>query len=277
MLELLHKALFAFISGFSELFLVSTSGNQLIYRTLSGYDLSDNLLFLGIHLGCLVALMMNCHQRIRYLKNQKRLERPGKRRRGRQPDLASLSDVRILNTAVWPVLLGAIFCRKAQLWGGGLFQTVLFLVINGIVLYLPRLLRSGNKDARSITLFDGLMIGFGGALGAIPGFSRLGCMYSIGLSCGSDKNYALDLSILLTIPAMVASFLVDLFWCTAGLGSLTGLQLLGAVVAFVTAFAGTRLAIATVRFVCDRSNTVVFAYYSWGSAMFLLLIYLFVS
>lgn len=277
MLELLHKALFAFISGFSELFFVPAAAHQLLYRTLSGYDLSDSFLSFGIHLGCLVALMMNYHERIRYLRNQKRLERPGKRRRGRQPDVAALIDIRILNTAVWPLLLGMLLYQKARIWITGPFRVALILTLNGMLLYLPRLLSSGNKNSHSFTRFDGVLMGLGGGLSVFAGFSRLGGMYSIGISRGAERSYALDLSILLSIPAIAAMLCIDIFSCTAGMANITGLLLLGSLVAFVTSYAGAYLGIRLIRLTINRTNTVGFAYYSWGLAMFLLLIYLFVS
>jgi hypothetical protein len=61
------------------------------------------------------------------------------------------------------------------------------------------------------------------------------------------------------------------------LANITGLQLLGLVVAFLASSVGAYLSIGLTRFTINRTNTVGFAYYSWGLAMFLLLIYLFVS
>lgn len=277
MLELLHKALFALISGFSELIFVSTTAHQLLYRTVTGYDLSDSILSLGIHLGCIVALLMNCNRRIKHLRSEKRLERPVKRRRGRQPDIASLMDVRILNTAVVPLLLGFFFYRRAAAWICSPLRVALVLIINGVVLFLPRLLSSGNKNGRSFTQMDGLLMGLGGAFGVIPGFSRMGCMYSVGIARGAGKNYALELSLMLSIPALGAMLCLDIYGCTVTTGAISGFQLLGALVAALSAYAGAYMSIKFIRFICSRSTSLGFAYFSWGLAIFLLLIYLFVS
>lgn len=277
MLELLHKAMFALIAGFSELTFVSTEAHQWLYRTLTGYELSDSFLSFGIHLGCLAALLLNCYQRIKYLRSQKRLHRPGKRRHVRQPDVVALIDIRILNTAVVPLMLGLLFRRRAMDWCNGSLGCALALILNGIVLFAPRLLRSGNKDARSFTRLDGVLMGIGGVLGIFPGFSRLGCMYSVGTARGAQGHYVLELGILLSIPVVGALLCMDLYSCTVALAGVTGLQLIGALVAALTAFAGACAGLKVIRFVCDHSTATVFAYYSWGLAMFLLLIYLFVS
>lgn len=277
MLELLHKAIFALISGFSELVFASTTAHQMLYRTVTGYDLSDNLLSLGIHLGCFIALMMNCRSRIKQLRSEKKLESSGKRRRGRQPDIASLMDIRILNTAVIPLLLGFLLYRTAARWISGPFLMALILLINGAVLFLPRLLSAGNKNGRSFTQMDGLLMGLAGILGMIPGFSRMGCMYSIGTARGAEKSYALELCLLLNIPAVAAMLCVDFYGCLTAAVDFSALQLLGAMVAAVASYAGAHMGIGLIRMICNRSTTVGFAYYSWGFAIFMLLIYLFVS
>lgn len=277
MLELLQKALFALISGFTELIFASTTAHQLLYRTVTGYEASDSLLSLGIHLGCFIALLMHCRKRIKQLQNEKRLEHSGKRRRGRQPDIASLMDIRILNTATVALLLGFLMYRSAALWIADSFRMALVLMVGGAVLFLPRLLSTGNKNGRSFTQMDGLLVGLAGVLGMIPGLSRMGCMYSTATARGAGKSYALELSILLSIPAVGAMLIFDVYDCFTAMGSFSGPQLLGALVAALAAYAGAYMAMVVMRIVCKRSSTVGFAYYSWGLAMFMLLIYLFVS
>lgn len=277
MQELLHKMLFAFVSGFSELIFTSTSAHQLLYRTVTEYNFGDHFLSLGIHIGCLIALLTNCEKRIKHLQSEKRLASPGSRRRGRLPDVAALMDVRILNTAVIPLMLGFCLYRKAPLWIGSPFRIALVLIINGVVLFMPRLLRSGDKNGRSFTQMDGLLMGLAGILGMIPGFSRMGCMYSVGTVRGAGKTYALEMSLLLSIPAVATMLCFDVSGCFVTASGASGLQLLGALVAGLAAYVGAHFSIGLIRIICSRSTTEGFAYYSWGLAMFMLLIYLFVS
>jgi undecaprenyl-diphosphatase len=143
-----------------------------------------------------------------------------------------------------------------------------------MVLFLPQLLSSGNKDARGFTPLDSLLMGLAGALAMIPGFSRLGCMYSIGVARGADKSYALELGLLLSIPAVAVMLYFDAYACFMAVGSVTVLQLLGALLAALASFAGAQLGITFIRFISSRSTTIGFAYYSWGLSMFLFLIYL---
>lgn len=276
MLDLLHKVIFAFISGFSELIFASASAHQLLYRTVTGQAMDDIFLPLAIHAGCLVALLLNYIKRIKRLRYEQRLLRPGRRRRGRQADIASLMDVRILNTAVVPLILGFLLYQKAAHWISAPIFVALILTVNGVVLFLPRLLKSGNKDGRMFTQLDGLLMGIAGVMGIFPGFSRVGCMYCIGVARGADKEYALDLSYLLCIPAVLAMLCFDLYGCAVATVAVSGLQLLGALLAAIASYIGAHLAIIFVRFLCRRASTVGFAYYSWGFAVFLFLICLFI-
>lgn len=276
MLDLLHKVIFALISGFSELIFASASAHQLLYRTVTGQTMDDAFLPLAIHIGCLVALLLNYVKRIKRLRYEKRLLRPTRRKRGRQPDIACLMDIRILNTSVVPLLLGFLFYQKASWWVAEPIWVALILIVNGVILFLPRLLSVGNKDGRMFTQLDGLLMGLAGVLGIFPGFSRVGCMYSIGTARGADKEYALDLSYLLCIPAVAVMLCFDMYGCVVANIAVSGVQLLGAVLAALASFVGAHMAMGLARFVCTRSSTVGFAYYSCGLAAFLFLIYLFI-
>ena len=277
MLELLHRALLAFASGFSELIFASPAAHQLLYRTLTGYQTTDSLLSLGIHLGCFLAVLVCSQNRIKQLRSEKKLEKRAKHRRGRKPDQAALMDIRILNAASVTVFLEFLAYRRITGYNFGLFQIALFLAVNGVVLFLPRLFGQGNKNGHTFTQFDGVLMGLSGFLGMIPGFSRFGCMYSAGIVRGAGKNYALDLSIMLSIPALGALASFDAYDCFVRGVNLTGLQLLGILLAALMAYVGAFIAIALMRFICNRATAIGFAYYSCGLSVFMLLIYLFVA
>lgn len=275
--DILNKALFALISGFSELFFIAPAAHQLLYRTLTGYDAINSMISLGIHLGWFLALLVACGKRIKQLQNEKRLAGRTKRRRSRQPDMAALMDIRIVNTASVTVLVGFLLYPKISSLNVGLFLMSIALTVNGVVLFLPRLLRTGNKNGCFFTPMDGVLMGVVGFLGMIPGFSRIGCMYSASTARGAGKSYALDLSFLLSIPAMGALLCFDAYNCALSAGGFTGIQFLGFLIATLMSFVGAYTAIMFMRLICSRSTTVGFAYYSWGLAIFVLLIYLFVS
>ena len=48
-------------------------------------------------------------------------------------------------------------------WVDSLAMLTIFLVINGILLFVPQYIPSGNKDGRNLSLLDGLLMGLAGA------------------------------------------------------------------------------------------------------------------
>ena len=273
-MELLQKMILALVSGFSEFMMVSGDAHQAIYTVITGSTQPDQLFMLAIHLGWLVAVWLSCRNHLKELRYERRLAASTRRRRSRYPDPSAIMDMRIINTAAVPVLVGLIF-------GGVLPESIaspgwlsLFLLINGIVLFLPRLFNSGNKDSLSYTMFDGLLMGLLAVLGMLPGISRLACLFSVGLLRGAQRKYALELSLLISVPITLGLIGLDGYMIALAGISLTGPVFLCFVLGCLASFAGAYLAIRLLRYFCDRVNSTCFAYYSMGLAVFQLLLYL---
>lgn len=111
-------------------------------------------------------------------------------------------------------------------------------------------------------------MGVGGALGVLPGVSGIGASLTIGSICGVDRAYAVNMSLLMYLAAGAVTMIFDvLAIVTGGLGSLSFLLLMRYIVIAGAAFAGTMLAIRILRSLAQAGWTV-FAYYSWGLALF---------
>lgn len=274
MQELLHTLVFSLISGFTEFIFVPVSAHQLLYSIFTDTRLNNQALLLAIHIGSLLALLLHCGNRLKALRVEKRSSKSTKRRRNRQSDPTAVMDMRIINTAAVPVVLSFLIpsgVLKRFLSPGWM---TLFLIIYGIILFIPSVIRSGNKNARSYTMFDGLLMGLAGVLGIIPGIGRLGCMHTMGLVRGADRDYALDLSLLISVPVLIASACVDVYGAVVVAATPTGVQMLGCFLSSVASFGGGYLSILLLRMVCRRSNTSFFVYYNWGLAAFMFLLYL---
>ena len=271
---LIHRVLFAFVSGFSELLMVSADAHQMLYITVTGCDHPGAAFVLAIHLGLLGALWVCCRTRVKELRYERRLALSIRRRRTRYPDPSALMDMRIINTAAVPVLLGLLF---KNLLPEGLKTAgwiALFLLLNSVVLYIPRLFSSGNKDSLSYTMFDGLLMGLFAALGIFPGISPLACLFSIGLLRGAEKKYSLELSLLILLPSTLGLIAVDAYGIAISGVALTALGFLGCVLGCVASFTGAYCAIRLLRYFCDRINTTCVAYYCGGLAVVQFLIYI---
>lgn len=272
--NILYNLIYALITGLTEFLCVDATAHGMLLRMIGGQSHSDPLLTVFLRLGVLGALVTACWTRIRRLMRERRLSQSSRQRHKWQSDPVAQLDLRVLKTAVIPVLIGVLFYRRAQEWINGLPALVIALVLNGIVVYVPRLLSQGNKDGRSVSRLDSVVIGLGSVLGCIPGFSRMGGMLTAGAVRGLDRTYALDLSLLLSVPALVGLLLFDivaLFTAKIPFGLLAlVLYLLYAAISF----GGAWLMIMLMRYLSVKIGYSGFAFYSWGFALFVFILYL---
>lgn len=274
--DLLHKFIFAVFSGFTDFLGVSAPPHQLVYQTMTGFTQSDPMLTLVTRIGALAAVFFCCRAKLRRMMRERRLSGMSRRRRNRQPDIAVLLDMRLLKTAVIPIVISVLFYGRAVQWVDHVSIMALTLLLNGILLFIPRLLSQGNKDGRSVSRLDGVLIGLAGALAAIPGFSRVGVMVSAATARGVDRGYALETALLLSIPLLLGLLIFDAYAVLAakvaiGVMAFLVYLLLGAV-SFGAAWAG----ITFMRYLSVKTGFTGFSYYSWGLALFSFILYLMV-
>lgn len=85
------------------------------------------------------------------------------------------------------------------------------LIILAIILAIAEKTAKFNKDVKDITLFDSIMIGIAQAFALIPGSSRSGTTITGGLFLGLKRDVAARFSFLLSVPAVLASGLLQLY------------------------------------------------------------------
>lgn len=271
-LNLLHRLIYSFLSGFSEFVFVPVHAHQFLYRTITGHNNADPVMNLVIHLGSLAALVICCSRYMKHLHYEKKLQQPTRRKRVRQPDPAALMDMRIINTAAIVTVIGTLLIIKTKhndMSPAGLGFMVL---LNGIVVFIPRLVNSGNKDGHLFTLLDGFLIGLAAIFGNISGFNRLGCMYTVGTLCGADKSYCMNLCLTVSVPLLLLSVIIELISIFSLGVALSFFGFLGYVLAAIAAFLGAYLSISLLRYIGSRATFTCLAYYNWGLAIFLLLV-----
>ncbi len=274
MAQTLHKLIFTLISGFTEFLSVSAFPHQTLYQLMTGYHHTDLWLSLAIRVGVLTAVLLACSSRIKHLRRENRLSKRSRRRGLRQADPVALMDLRLLKTATIPVLISILFYRRSYQWISGVALLAPVLVVNGVILFIPRLMSQGDKDGRAVSALDGILVGLGGAFGAIPGLSRMGCTLSIGQARGFDRSYALDTALLLSIPALLGLLIFDIYAAFAAKVGVTALALFGYLCSAALSCASAYLGILLMRFLSAKTGWTWFAYYSWGAALFSFILYL---
>lgn len=271
---MLYKLFYVLFSGFTEFFPVSARPHQMLYAFLTGIPMTDAMVPVVIHLGALLAVASSCRNRVRRLLREDRHARATHRRRNRHVDRVALLDMQVLRTAVVPLIISVFFYKKAERWVDGLLPLCLTLVINGVIVFLPRVLSLGNKDGRTMSRLDSLTMGLGGALAPIPGFSRVGGILSFGMLRGADREYLLDAAFILSIPVLLVVVALDIYAVFVSKMVLSSLALLCYLLMAALSFGAAYLGIMIMRYLTLKAEQHCFSYYSWGLAMFTFILYL---
>lgn len=142
-------------------------------------------------------------------------------------------------------------------------------MLNGLLLFVPRLLRSGNKDSRSVSPLDGVLLGLGAGLSVFPGISRVGAVISLAALRGAGCAFALQFSLLLSVPALAAAVVLDAAaLAAAGVTGITVILAVRCLLCGTMALLGSWCAISMMRFLSVKAGFYGFAYYCWGAALF---------
>ena len=268
-LNWLESILFGFVSGLSDVLPVSAQAHKLILLKLFGVKSEPGLLRLLIHVSILGALYYNCLPHIVKILRAKSLARIPKRKRKRPLDYKSLMDFRLWQTMIIPVILLFFLYGKATALHNSLPLMAIFLFLNGVILYIPPFMPGSNKDSRTLSRVEGLLMGLGGAVGILPGISGVGTAASVASICGVDRSYGLGMVLLMNLAATACLIVYDIILIVSvGMEGLSFLILLSYILSAAAAFLGTTVAIRVMRVLAAEKGYSVFAYYCWGVALF---------
>lgn len=273
-MSLIESILYGLVSGITEFLPVSSRAHQSLMLYLFGMETRASLQELLVHIGVLLAIVLGCREVLNRLRREQRnTSVPRRRRHG--ADNRSTYELRLLKTASVPLFIG-LFLRFATVrWESNLLLLLLFWLINGIILLLADHTSRGNRDSRTMSSLDGIVMGIFGALSAFPGISRTGMISSYTTARGVSNENVADWSILLGVPAMLFAGCFD-FICIFGQGLGVGsfMDVLFAILSGVAAFIGAHLGISLLKFLLNQSGLSKFAYYSMGAALFSFILYL---
>ena len=272
--NILYYILYGFLAGVGELLPVSSAAHGYLIELMTQFDASEPALLLAVHFACFFAVCIHGRRRIGHIYRELKIASlPGKKRK-RQPDISAVLDAKVIFTAMIPMLIGVGLSTLAFRKLAFLPAISVLLLISGVVLYIPQFLPGANKDSRSLSRKDALILGLSGALGVVPGISRIGTMISVGLIRECDRSYILDIVLLASLPVLLGLMIVDGVMIAVAGTVVTTMTLIYYILAAATAFGGAWLAMVIMRFLSVKSNFYGFAYYNWGLALFSFLVYL---
>lgn len=265
----LQNMIYSFLSGAAEVLPISSRAHGILLLKIFGTSGNSDLMMLMLHLGIALALYKTCRPQLVRINRALALARIPKKKRRRPLDTKSLMDFRLLRTMIIPVIPAYFLYNATLTLGQSLLAVALFLLLNGLILYIPQFLPTGNKDCRTMSRVEGLLMGLGGAASVLPGLSGIGAMVSIGSVCGVDRTYALENAMVVGIVIEVCTVVCDGVRAVSGgfegvRFTLVLIYLCAGLASFLGALAGVKL----LRRIVAEHSFSVFAFYCWGLSLF---------
>lgn len=277
-LSWLQSAMMGFVCGLSEPMPLSAEAHRGLLRQFFGVSSEGPLFLLMYHLAVLVVVLMTGHLELNRLRRTSKLLRTPPRRRTGHPDLNSAGTLKLLRPAALIVVIGRMLSVHLAGISDRLYLLFPILVVGGTLLWMPTQMRTANKDGRHLTPTDGILMGVGAALSALPGISLVGAAASIGAVRCADRRYAVRFSWLLLVISLAAAIGIDLL-SIAGAGfDFTVSELLRSAVGGAAAAVGAYLSVHVMLSLIRRGGRGVsgFSYYNWGLALLCLVLFLLV-
>lgn len=274
-MNLLETIIYGLIGGLTDSLPVSAQAHGSLLIFLFGQDSEPNLLRFTVHMGVIAGLYYSCHTHILKILRAYRLSRVPKRSRRRPLDMSSVMDLRLIQTMLLPLVAGFLFYGRIASLVSSLSILAAVLFLNGILLYIPQFLPGSNKSSLHITPADGILMGLGAAASVLPGLSCTGMVMSIGSVRGADRVYSMNMALLLNFFYNVGLMVYDVIAIVGqGVESFSFTMLLIDLVGGLAACGGTLLGIALLRKLAAGRGWGFFAYYCWGTAMLLFILFL---
>ena len=264
------------VSGFADVLPVSAQGHKAIFLKLFGETGEPALLLLAIHVAIFGTLYFCCSKHLRRLVRQLKLSRIPKKKRKRPLDSKVLAEFKVLRVMVIPVIASLFLYRYTQDWNYRLNLTAVFLLLNGVILYLPSLVPTGNKDGLSMSILDSLLMGLGGVAAVLPGVSSVGATISIASVCGAERQFGLGLAYLAHLVLTAGLIVLDVIAIVGGNFILSIPVLVCCLVAAAAAAVGTYFGVRVMRTLSANIGFGVFPFYSFGAALLSFILFLMV-
>lgn len=264
-----ESCIYGLFYGLLDIIPVSAQAHSVLLLKFFGVKASPDIMNLFIHLAVFAALYYSSQTQIIRMRRACALARVPKRKRKRPLDVRSMMDWSMLKTMLVPAMLGVFMRQYTTELHSKLVLLALFLFVNGLILYVPQFFPTSNRDSRTLSRVEGLLMGLGGALSAVPGISAIGTTTSIASVCGVDRTYGVNMALMMNMGITAGLMIYDVMGIAAnGVGMLSFLILARYLFSAAAAYCGTLLGIKLMRHLSVGQGFSVFGVYCWGLALF---------
>ncbi len=268
-LNWLQSILFGLVSGAADIIPVSGQAHRLLLLKFFGVNQLPNLLALLLHLSVAAALYLSSQGQFVRMNRARALARIPKKKRKRPLDTRSMMDWSLIKTMLVPTVIGLLLNSRVRGWSVNMFLIAGMLFVNGLILYIPQFLPTSNRDSRTLTRLEGVLMGLGAGASVLPGISTVGIMVSIASVCGIERLYGLNMTFIVKLFFLIGLMAYDvLAIITDGLGGLTVMLLAQYLFTGLLSFGASMFAIRLLRRLAPEHGFHTFGVYCWGLALF---------
>lgn len=143
------------------------------------------------------------------------------------------------------------------------------LIVLALILALAEKIAKFKKDIGNITMLDSIIIGIAQAISLIPGSSRSGTTITAGLFIGLKREGAARFSFLLSVPAVLASGVLQLYEALKFIDQTMAVNI---IVATVVSGISGYLAIDFLLKYLKKNTTFLFIFYRIALGIFILIL-----
>lgn len=275
-MNLFEAIILGIVQGLTEFLPISSTGHLTIAGKLMNLISADHpeqwTSFIAvIQLGTLIAILAYFYKDIKnivieFIKDNL-LERKSF---SRQSTNSKLGWLIVIGTI--PVVIAGLFFKDV-IEGAltkNLYVIATSLIVLAIILAIAEKTAKFKKEVKDVTVLDSLIIGIAQAISLIPGSSRSGTTITGGLFMGLNREAAARFSFLLSIPAILASGLLQLYESLKFIDNSMAANLIVA-----TIFSGISgyIAIDFLLKFLKKNSTFIFIYYriALGILIFILI------
>lgn len=259
---IIEALILGLVQGLTEFIPVSSSGHLIAVHELFGTTESTLLFDVALHVGTLIALVIFFWRDILKLV---------------QNAFAKTDEGKLARIIFWSTIPAALIGYVGSDWLDDHLRKPVVVVMTMAFMGLLMLFaekwsqKREGRELKSVTLSDGMTIGFAQALALIPGVSRSGATITTGLFKGLKRADAARFSFLLAIPITCGAIAGSLFGAEAGELRGQGMEF---AVGIITAAISGLFAIKFLLGYLSKNSLAVFAYYRLAFAAVLLVLIL---
>ena len=216
-MNIIEAIILGIIQGITEFLPISSTGHLTLAGKLMGL-ISDShpeawTSFIAvIQLGTLAAVLIYFREDIKNILANFIRENVFELRCYREQSLHSRLGWLIIIGTIPVVVIGLLFKHQIEgVFTKNLYVIAASLIALAVLLAIAEKVASHKKEIAEIGWLDALVVGIAQAFALIPGSSRSGTTITGGLFMGMNREAAARFSFLLSIPAVFASGLLELY------------------------------------------------------------------